>query len=67
MGSYEKSIKPSSREADEICVLLKPDLLEDTDAYAKFVDGVRKVCFPSSFAKHTTQYRMTDLLAMMQI
>ena len=46
MGSCEKSIKPASREADEICVLLKPDLLEDTYACAKFVDGVRKVCLP---------------------
>ena len=46
VGSCEKSTKPASREADEICVLLKPDLLEDMDACAKFVDGVRKVCLP---------------------
>ncbi|KAM2208069.1 hypothetical protein ACFXTI_024120 [Malus domestica] len=67
MGSCEKSIKPASGEAAEICVLLKLDLLEDMDAYAKFVDGGRKVVCPSSFAKHTTQYKMTALLAMMHV
>ena len=36
----------STIETDEICVLLKPDLLENMDACAKFVDGVRKVCLP---------------------
>ena len=46
VGSYEKSTKPASREAAEICVLLKPDLLEDVDNCAKFVNGVRKVCLP---------------------
>ena len=46
VGSCEKSSKPASREADEICVFLKPDLLEDMDACAKFVDSVRKVCLP---------------------
>ena len=46
IGSCEKSTKPVSREADEICVLLKPDMLEDMDACTKFVDGVRKVCLP---------------------
>ncbi|KAB2622767.1 hypothetical protein D8674_024949 [Pyrus ussuriensis x Pyrus communis] len=34
VGSYEKSTKPTSREAAEICVLLKPDLLDDMDACA---------------------------------
>ncbi|KAM2611788.1 hypothetical protein TB2_031839 [Malus domestica] len=43
MGSCEKSTKPALREATEICVLLKPDLLEDMDACAKFVNGVRKI------------------------
>ena len=46
MGSCEKSIKPASKEVDEICVLLKPDMFEDMDACAKFVDGVIKVCLP---------------------
>ena len=46
VGSCENSTKPASKEAAEICVLLKPDLLEDIYAYAKFVDGVRKVCLP---------------------
>ncbi|KAM1500021.1 hypothetical protein ACFX10_022632 [Malus domestica] len=36
------------------------------DIYAKFVDGVKRVVGPSSFAKHTTKYRMTALLTMMQ-
>ena len=67
VGSCEKSTKPASGEAAEIYVLLKPDLLEDMDACAKFVDGVRKVVCPSSFAKHITQHRRTALLAMMQI
>ncbi|KAM2844241.1 hypothetical protein COP1_026838 [Malus domestica] len=34
MSSCEKSIKPASREAAEICVLLKPNMLEDMDACA---------------------------------
>ncbi|KAB2605672.1 hypothetical protein D8674_005389 [Pyrus ussuriensis x Pyrus communis] len=34
VGSREKSTKPTSREAIEICVLLKPDLLEDMDSCA---------------------------------
>ncbi|KAM0981348.1 hypothetical protein ACFX2A_014693 [Malus domestica] len=42
MGSCEKSTKPASREAAEICVLLKPDLLEDMDDCAKFIDGFKK-------------------------
>ena len=66
MGSCEKSTKLVSREAAEICVLLKPNLFEDIDACAKLIDGVRGVVCPSSFAKHTTQYRRTALLAMMQ-
>ncbi|KAM2748691.1 hypothetical protein EV2_027685 [Malus domestica] len=67
MGSCENSTKPVSGEAAEICVLLKLDMLEVMDACAKFVDSSRKVVCPSSFAKHTTQYRMTALLAMMPI
>ncbi|KAM2162998.1 hypothetical protein ACFX1Q_040727 [Malus domestica] len=67
VGSCEKSIKPASKEATEICVLLKLDLLEDIDACAKFVDGNRYVVCPSSFVKHMTQYRRTALLAMMHI
>ena len=27
VGSYERSAKPASGEADEICLLLRPDLL----------------------------------------
>ena len=46
VGSCEKSTKRASGEADEICVLLRPYLLEDIDACAKFIDGVRKVCLP---------------------
>ncbi|KAM1611627.1 hypothetical protein ACFX1Z_000398 [Malus domestica] len=36
------------------------------DACAKLVDGVKGVVCPSSFAKHTIEYRMTAMLAMMQ-
>ncbi|KAM2941962.1 hypothetical protein COP2_031132 [Malus domestica] len=43
MGSCEKSTKPASREAAEIYVLLKPDLVKDINAYAKFDDGIRKI------------------------
>ncbi|KAM1366787.1 hypothetical protein ACFX2I_000309 [Malus domestica] len=32
VGSCEKSTKPAFEEAAKICVLLKPDLLEDMDA-----------------------------------
>ncbi|KAM2710162.1 hypothetical protein EV2_047756 [Malus domestica] len=36
VGSYEKSTKLASGEVAEICVLLKPDLLEDIDICAKY-------------------------------
>ncbi|KAM2022158.1 hypothetical protein ACFX16_044092 [Malus domestica] len=62
----EKSTKSVSRKSTEICALLNPDLLEDMDACAKLVDGIRRVVCPSSFAKHTTQYSKTHLFAMMQ-
>ena len=57
IGSCKKSTKPVSGEAAKICALLKPYLLEDMDACAKLVNGVREVICPSSFAKHTTQHR----------
>ena len=34
-------------EAAEICALLRPDLLEDMNVCAKFVDGVKRVVGPS--------------------
>ncbi|KAM1151339.1 hypothetical protein ACFX19_034669 [Malus domestica] len=64
VGNCEKSTKLVYGEATKICALLKPDILEDMDVCAKLIDDVRRVIFPSSFAKHTTQYR-TTLLAMM--
>ncbi|KAM1415039.1 hypothetical protein ACFX2I_006741 [Malus domestica] len=66
MGSCEKSTKPVSGKAAEICELLKQDLLEDMNACAKLVDGVKWAVCLSSFAKHTTEYKMTAPLAMMQ-
>ncbi|KAM2099632.1 hypothetical protein ACFX1T_026895 [Malus domestica] len=62
----EKSTKPISREAAEIYVLLKPNLLEDMDTCAKLVDGVKWVIYLSSFVKHSIKYRRAALLAMMQ-
>ncbi|KAB2600330.1 hypothetical protein D8674_010601 [Pyrus ussuriensis x Pyrus communis] len=41
-------------------------LPKDMDTCANLADGVRWVICPSSFAKHTTQYRRTTLLAMKQ-
>ncbi|KAM1119371.1 hypothetical protein ACFX2B_042967 [Malus domestica] len=67
VSSCEKSIKPASGKAAEICVLLKLDMLEDMDVCAKFVDGGRNVVCPSSFAKNMTQYRKATMLAMMHI
>ncbi|KAM1807244.1 hypothetical protein ACFX11_030289 [Malus domestica] len=64
-GKLDESTKAVSGEVAEICVLLKPDLLEDMDICAKFVDGVKKIIGPSLFAKHTSEYRKTVLLAMM--
>ncbi|KAM1174665.1 hypothetical protein ACFX19_027763 [Malus domestica] len=63
-GSCEKSINFVSREAAEICAFFRPNLLEDMDVCTKFVDGVIWVVGMSSFAKHTTEYRRTALLAM---
>ena len=37
-----KSAKSNSKEIAGICALLRPDLLEDMDACAKFVDGVKR-------------------------
>ena len=51
MGSCKKSTKSASRKAAEIYVLLKQDLFEDMGACAKFVNDVRGVVCPSSFAK----------------
>ena len=39
-GSCEKSTKSVFGEVTEICSLIKPDLLEDINAYANFVDDV---------------------------
>ncbi|KAM1826845.1 hypothetical protein ACFX13_026152 [Malus domestica] len=36
------------------------------DVCSKFVDGIKRVVGLSSFAKHTTRYRRTALLAMMK-
>ncbi|KAM1725050.1 hypothetical protein ACFX11_023425 [Malus domestica] len=63
VGSYEKSTKLAFGEAAEIYVLLKPDLLK---TWTLVLSLLMVVC-PSSFVKHTTQYRKTALLAMMQI
>ncbi|XP_050136170.1 uncharacterized protein LOC126611895 [Malus sylvestris] len=65
-GSRERSTKSVSGEVTEICALLKPDLLEDMDVCAKFVDGIKWIVGPTSFAKHTTEHIRTAILAMMQ-
>ena len=65
-NGHDKPTRSNSKEAAKICAFLKPDLLEDTDACAKFVDGVRGIIGPSSFVKHTSEYRKTALLSMMQ-
>ena len=62
----DKSAKSYSKEAAEICALLRPDLLEDMDACAEFVDGVKGIIGPGSFVKHTPEYRRAALLTMMQ-
>ena len=36
------------------------------DVCARFVDGVKGIIGPSSFVKHTSEYRRTALLTMMQ-
>ncbi|KAM1236764.1 hypothetical protein ACFX2G_038584 [Malus domestica] len=65
VGCCEKSTKPASEEDTEIYAPLRPDFLEDMDAYAKFVDDVIGVVCSSSFAKHTIEYRNIALLVMM--
>ncbi|KAM1564095.1 hypothetical protein ACFX10_038434 [Malus domestica] len=64
-GNCEKSTKFVSREAAKIYTLLRPDLLEDMNVCARFVNGIKGVVGPSSFAKHTTEYMKTTLLAIM--
>ncbi|KAM1426507.1 hypothetical protein ACFXTO_019181 [Malus domestica] len=63
--TYSLVEKKKTAHAAEICALLKPSLLKDMNSCAKFVDGVKGVICLSSFAKHTTENRMTTLLAMM--
>ncbi|XP_050133247.1 uncharacterized protein LOC126609362 [Malus sylvestris] len=58
-GNRERSTKFVFGEVTEVCGLLKPDLPEDIDVCAKFVDGVKRVVGPSSFAKHMTGYKKT--------
>ncbi|KAM1945521.1 hypothetical protein ACFX13_000500 [Malus domestica] len=65
-GSREIFTKSVYREVTEICALLKLDLLEDIDVYAKFIDGVKGVVGLSFFVKHTIGYRKTALLTIMQ-
>ena len=65
-SSRDKAAKPNSKEVAEICALLKPDLLEDMDACANFVDGIKGVIGPGFFVKHTPEYRRAALLTMMQ-
>ena len=65
-SSREKSTKSVFGDVAEICVLMKPDLLEDVDICSKFFDDVKGIVGPSSFVKHTTEYRSTALLAIMQ-
>ncbi|KAM2860022.1 hypothetical protein COP2_025368 [Malus domestica] len=64
-GKLKESAKAVSGEAAQICALLKPDLLEDMDVCAKFIDGVKEIVGPSFFANHAPEYRKTALLAMM--
>lgn len=65
-SSCERSTKVASGEFAKICTLLKPDLLEDLEACAKFVDGIGKVVNSSSFAKNTVYSCRSSLLIMMQ-
>lgn len=55
MNSCDQPAKRALGEFSKIHVLLKPDLLEDTEAYAKFVDGVSKVVSSSFFARRKAQ------------
>ncbi|KAM2987670.1 hypothetical protein FF2_007807 [Malus domestica] len=45
---------------------LKPDLLEDMDVCANFVDGIKGIVGSSSFVKHTAEHRRIAILALMQ-
>ena len=51
VGSCEKSIKPASGEADEIRVLLRPDLLEDIDAHIQDFEGAISELCSAAYAK----------------
>lgn len=44
---------------------MNPDLLEDTEACAKFIDGVSKVVDSSFFVRHEAYSRKAFLLTMM--
>lgn len=54
MSSREQPTKPTLGKFSEILALLKPNFLQDTEVYDKFVDGVSKVIDSSFFVTHET-------------
>ncbi|KAM1217213.1 hypothetical protein ACFX2J_013416 [Malus domestica] len=65
-SSCESSTESEVGEFPKVCALLKADLLEDVNAYAKFVDSVRKVIIHSdSFAKRPAYLMMSSLIVTM--
>lgn len=66
MCSCEQPTNPALGEFSQIHALLKPNLVEDTKAYAKFVNGVNKVIDSSFFVRCEAYSRRGSLLAMMQ-
>ncbi|KAM2546510.1 hypothetical protein TB1_017923 [Malus domestica] len=65
-GNCERSTESEPGEFPKVCALLQANLLEDVDAWAKFVDSVRTVVVCSnSFVKCPTYSRKSSLLATM--
>ncbi|KAM1286257.1 hypothetical protein ACFX2J_000330 [Malus domestica] len=55
MSSHHQPTEPTLGEFSEIHALIKSNLLEDTEACAKFIDGVSKVVDSSFFTRHEAQ------------
>ncbi|KAM2382835.1 hypothetical protein ACFXTH_040461 [Malus domestica] len=68
VGSCEKSTKLTSRKVAEICVLLKPDLLEDIDVCAKYNKVANEVAnimtFEAYFSVEEIKRLDSDLVAL---
>ncbi|KAM1141040.1 hypothetical protein ACFX19_041756 [Malus domestica] len=69
VGSCEKSTKHAYREAAEICVLLKPNMLEDMDTcakYSKVANEVAKIMAVEAYSSTEEIKRLDSELVVLK-